>query len=289
MYPYPFTYHRPGTIDETLALLADLGDEGKVLAGGHSLLPAMKLRLAQPGHLIDIGGLDELTGVREREGGLEIGALTTHHTLATDPTVAARAGLLAELAHVVGDQQVRNRGTLGGALAHNDPAADYPAGVLALDAEIVAVGPNGERTIPAGEFFTAFLTTALDPGELLVAVRIPDLPANTGYRYEKLANPASGYALVGVAAVVQLDDNGSIAQARIGITGASDVAWRAEGVEAALAGVQPDGESVKAAAAGVVDGVEMLADVHAPAEYRARVTRNLVRRAVLKAAERAKG
>lgn len=289
MYPSPFTYHKAASIEEALSLLGEHGDDAKVLAGGHSLLPVMKLRLAQPGQLVDITGIDGLSGVRASGDRIEVGALTTHHAIETDATLQASLGLLPEIAHVVGDQQVRNRGTLGGALAHADPAADYPAGVLALDAEVVAVGPNGERTIPIDEFFLGFLTTALEPDELLTAVRFPALAARTGYRYEKLANPASGYAIVGVAAVVALNEEGAIATARIGITGAGDRAYRPASVEAALAGVMPEVDAVKAAAATATDGIELLSDIHAPADYRERVTQNLVRRAVLRAAERAKG
>ncbi|HYI25256.1 MAG TPA: xanthine dehydrogenase family protein subunit M [Thermomicrobiales bacterium] len=289
MYSYPFSYHRPGSIDEALTMLADFGDDGKMIAGGQSLLPAMKLRLAAPGHLVDITRIPELGAVRETSGGVEIGALVTHRQVASDAAISAHAGLLAEIANVVGDLQVRNLGTIGGTLAHADPAADYPAGVLALDAEIVARGPDGERTIPVSEFFLGLFTTALEPNEIVTSVRVADLPARTGYRYEKLANPASGYALVGVAAVVRLDDSGAIAEARIGITGASDVAWRPQSVESALVGATPDDATLRAAAASAIDGREMLADVHAPADYRARVTRNLVRRAVLTAASRAQG
>ncbi len=287
MHPYPFSYHRPTSIDDALAMLGQFGDTGKLLAGGHSLLPVMKLRLAQPEHLIDITGLADLAGVRLDGDTVAIGALTTHHQLEMDAILATSAGLLPEIAHVVGDQQVRNRGTLGGALAHADPAADYPAGVLALDAEIVARGPNGERTIPVDEFFVGFLTTALEPEELLTTIRIPAFAANTGYRYEKLANPASGYAIVGVAAVITLAADGSIGAALIGVTGAGEVAYRPKSVEDALIGTTPSTDSVKAAVESAVDGIELLADIHAPADYRARVTKNLVGRAVLKAVERA--
>ncbi len=288
MYSYPFSYHRPGTVDEALALLTEFGDDGKVIAGGQSLLPAMKLRLAAPGHLVDIAGIADLTGIRETGAGIEIGALVTHHQLATDPLVAAQSGLLAESANVVGDLQVRNRGTIGGTIAHADPAGDYPAVVLALDADIVARGPGGERVIPASEFFAGLFTTALEQDELVTAIRIASLPAGAGTRYEKLANPASGYALVGVAAVVTLAADGTIASAKVGITGAADVAYRASSVEAALAGTTPDDASVKAAAATATSGRDLLEDVHAPATYRERVTRNLVRRAVLTAASRAR-
>jgi carbon-monoxide dehydrogenase medium subunit len=270
-------------------MLGEYGDEGKLLAGGHSLLPVMKLRLAQPAHLIDISGLGELRGVRRNGDTVEIGALTTHHDILVSEDLKAAVGLLPEMAHVVGDQQVRNRGTIGGTLAHADPAADYPAGILALDAEITTVGPSGQRTIPASEFFVGFLTTALEPDEIVTAITIPVLAGRTGFRYEKLANPASGYAIVGVAAIVTLNDDDTIASARVGITGASEMAWRASAVEQALAGSAIDEAAIKAAADLAIDGQEMLEDIHAPANYRERVTRNLVRRAVTTAANRARG
>jgi len=280
MYPYPFSYHRPGTLSDALTLIGELGDEGKVMAGGQSLLPIMKLRLAQPAHLIDITGIEDLNGIREVDGGVEIGALVTHRDILTSPVLAAKVGLLTEMAHVVGDQQVRNRGTIGGTLAHADPAADYPAGMLALDATIVAIGPDGSREIAATDFFTGLLETSLNAGELISAVRVPVLGDRTGFRYEKVANPASGYATVGVAAVVTVADDGSISDARIGITGASDVAWRAVAVESALVGTTPSDESLREAAKLAIDNQDMMSDVHASAEYRERVTRNLVFRAV---------
>lgn len=282
MHPYPFAYHRAGSIDEALHLLAAHPDDGKLLAGGHSLLPVMKLRLAQPRHIIDITGVQELRGVRRIDGAVQIGALTTHHELATDPVITEQAGLLAQIAHVVGDQQVRHRGTIGGALAHADPAADYPAGVLALDAEVIARGPDGERVIPIGEFFVGFLTTSLDPQELITAIRIPS-QSGTGYRYEKLANPASGYAIVGVAAVVSKATDGTIGNIRVGITGATDTAFRATAVENALQGGSGDLETVKAAAKLATEGIDVLGDIHAPVDYRRRVTQNLTQRAILTA------
>ena len=284
MHPYPFAYHRAATIDEALSLLVTHADDGKLLAGGHSLLPVMKLRLAQPGHLIDITGVSELRGVRQIDGAIQIGALTTHHELATDPIIAEHAGLLAQIAHVVGDQQVRHRGTIGGALAHADPAADYPAGVLALDAEVVVRGPGGERVIPIGEFFVGFLTTSLDPQELITAIRVP-VQAGTGYCYEKMANPASGYAIVGVAVVVTNAAGGTIGEIKIGITGATDMAFRAIAVEDALRGGSGDLETVKAAAMLATGGIDVLGDIHAPVDYRTRVTQNLTRRAIMTALE----
>ncbi|HVL23419.1 MAG TPA: xanthine dehydrogenase family protein subunit M [Thermomicrobiales bacterium] len=286
MHPYPFAYHRATSVAEALSLLAS-EDEGKLLAGGQSLLPVMKLRLAQPGALIDISEISELRGARVEGDTLVIGALTTHHELETDPVIAEHAPLLAEIARVVGDMQVRNRGTLGGAIAHADPAADYPAGVLALDATVVAQGPDGSREVPIGEFFQGFMTTALDPGEIITAIRVPLAKPGTGVSYQKLANPASGYAIAGIAAVVEKAADGTIGALRLGITGVGDIAYRATAVEEALAGQQPTEEAVKAAAANAVDGIEPLDDLHAPAAYRAKVARNLARRAIITAVERA--
>jgi len=283
MFPAPFTYHRATSVSEALSLLQQHADTGKVLAGGHSLLPIMKLRLAQPEHIIDISGIDELRSISFGADSVTIGALVTHRELATNNELAEAVPLIQQMARVVGDQQVRNLGTIGGALAHADPAADYPAGMLALDVTVLATGPNGDREIPIVEFFQGFLTTALEPDELLTGIRIPTLPAGAGSAYEKLPNPASGYATVGVAAVAVKADDGSIADLRVGITGASDVAWRATVVEEALKGTSPDEAAIKAAAAQATDGVEMLDDKHGPADYRARVTRNLVRRAIARA------
>jgi aerobic carbon-monoxide dehydrogenase medium subunit len=283
MFPAPFTYHRATSVHEALTLLQQHADSGKLLAGGHSLLPVMKLRLAQPEHIIDISGLDDLREITIGNENVTIGALVSHHELGTSVELAARVPLIAEMANVVGDQQVRNLGTIGGALAHADPAADYPAGMLALGVTVLATGPNGDREIPIDEFFQGFLTTALAPNELLTGVRVPLLPGGTTSAYEKLANPASGYATVGVAAVVTRDDGGTIEDIRVGITGASDIGWRATATEHALRGTSPDAAAIKAAASSATDGVEVLEDKHAPAAYRARVTRNLVRRAIERA------
>ena len=280
MNPTPFSYHKAGTLPEAIALLQEHAEDAKLLAGGHSLLPVMKLRLAQPGHLIDIAGLAELRGVREDGDTLVVGALTTHHDLLSDPILQRRCPLLVEAAHLVGDRQVRNRGTFGGSLAHADPAADYPASILALEATIVARGPNGERSIPAGEFFQGFLTTALAPDEVLTEVRIPALGARTGGSYQKLANQASGYAVVGVAAVVRLGADGTAEAVRIGVTGAGASATRATGAEDALVGSALDEAAVAAAAAKAADGLDLLDDLHAPAAYRSRVLAGLTRRAV---------
>ena len=287
MNPYPFAYHRATSVDDALNLLREYPEDGKLLAGGHSLLPAMKLRLAQPAHLIDISRLTELRGITRDGDTITIGALTTHAEIEASDVLREACPILPEAAHVVGDQQVRNRGTIGGVLAHADPAADYPAVILALDAMVTAVGPTGEREIPIGDFFQGFLTTALDPGELLTAIRFTIPPAGAGQAYEKLANHASGYAIVGIAAIVTVAD-GKVAEARVGITGASDHAYRATAVEQALTGKATDDATLKAAAQHAVDGIDLLDDLHAPADYRAQVTRNLTFRALKTAAGRAR-
>ena len=288
MNPSPFTYHRAGSVGEAIDLLREHEDAGvKLIAGGHSLLPVMKLRLAEPAHLIDIGGIAGLAGISAGTDGLTIGALTTHRALETDPAVARHAPLLAEMAAKVGDRQVRARGTIGGTVAHADPTADYPAGLLALGAEMIVQGPDGERTIPAAEFFVGFLTTALSPDEVVTAVRVPALPSLTGTSYQKLANQASGYAVVGVAAVVTLDAAGACSDIRIGVTGAGDHAIRAAAAEDALRGQSLTDEVIKAATDRADEGIDLLDDIHASADYRRRMVRGLARRAVLAAVERA--
>jgi len=290
MNPAVFEFHRATTVDEAIALLQQHGDGAKLLAGGHSLLPVMKLRLAEPSHLIDISRLadDDLRGVRLDGDTLRIGALTTHQQLERDPLLRERCPLLAETAARVGDRQVRNRGTLGGALAHADAAADYPASVLALEADLVARGAGGERVIPVADFFVAFLTTSLAPDEVLTEIRVPAAGPRTGANYQKLANQASGYALVGVAAVVAVDEQGRCTKARVGITGVTDTARRALATEAALDGKTLDEATISAAAAQATDGLDPLDDLHAPADYRLRVTQGLTKRALLAAVERAR-
>lgn len=288
MNPTAFAYERADTVDDAIALLAEHRESAKLLAGGHSLLPIMKLRLAEPELLIDIGRIPELQGIRDDGDEVVIGALATHHAVATDPRLRERVPLLADTASRVGDRQVRNRGTIGGALAHADAAADYPAAILALEASIVARGPQGERCIAASEFFLDFLTTALQPEEILTEVRVPAPPEGHGWSYQKLANQASGYALIGVGAIVVRDKH-VCSDLRIGVTGAAPVAWRASGVESALRGKTLDEDAIGAAVASVMDGVEPLDDLHGSAEYRRRVTQGLTRRAILQAAERATG
>jgi carbon-monoxide dehydrogenase medium subunit len=288
MNPSEFAYQRAGSVEEAIALLEEHGEGAKLIAGGHSLLPIMKLRLAEPETLVDIGRISELRGVRRASGALSIGALTTHHQIATDAEIRSGVPLLADTAASVGDRQVRNRGTIGGALAHADAAADYPAAILALDATIVARGSRGERRIPAREFFLDFLTTALQPDEILTEVHISVPAQGHGWSYQKLANQASGYAIVGVGAVVVLGGQGAVADIRVGVTGAAAVAWRAEATETALRGQRLDDGAVAAAADLVDGGTDFLDDLHGSAEYRRRVTRGLTRRAIIEAAGRAR-
>ena len=289
MNPATFEFHRATSVEEAVGLLQEYGAEAKLVAGGHSLLPVMKLRLAEPAHLIDITRIAGLSGVRDDGDHIAIGALTTHHTIERDDLINAAAPVLAEAARVVGDQQVRNRGTIGGTLAHADAAADYPAPILALDAELKVTGPDGERTIAAGDFFLDFLTTALAPEEVLTEIRIPKLPARTGSCYQKLANQASGYAVVGVAAIVTLDDAGALSDVRIGVTGTAPAAFRATAAEGALRGQRPESETIRKAAEQVGEAIDPLSDWHASAEYRMTVTRGLTRRALQTAVQRAGG
>jgi carbon-monoxide dehydrogenase medium subunit len=277
MIPAPFDYHRPGTLEEAVALLARHGEDAKVLAGGHSLLPAMKLRLAQPKVLVDIGRIPGLSYVREQEGRIAIGAMTTHREIESSVLLRQSCPLLSEVAAVIGDAQVRNRGTIGGSLAHADPAADWPAAVLALDAELEAAGPDGTRVVPARSFFVDMLQTALAPHEILREIRVAPTPRSVAY--EKFAQKASGFALCGVAVAVENY------AARVAITGVAPKAYRASAVEAALRG-KFSASQIPAASGKAAEGVEPLSDIHASAEYRAHLARVLTRRALEKALAR---
>jgi len=293
MIPKEFEYAAPSTLDEALDLLAAHGEEAKILAGGHSLIPLMKLRLADPGMLVDLGRIGALRGVNTSDGQTGIGAMTTYKELIAAGTGGA-LGLLAECAAQVGDTQVRNRGTVGGSLAHADPAADLPAVALALDAQMEAAHKNGSggatRRIAAGDFFTALLTSALEPGEILTRVWVPALAGRTGTAYVKLRNKASHYALIGVAAVVTLGADGTITRAAIGVTGGAATPFRATTAEAALAGVAPNKETADSAAAQVAaHDVEWMADLHGSADYRQHMAEQLTRRALRLAVQRAQG
>jgi len=288
MYPAAFDYHRPASLEEAVGLLAKHGDDAKLLAGGHSLIPLMKLRLAQPKHVVDIGRIGALSGIREDGSAVVIGALTTHYAVESSASLKAKCPMLTEAAALIGDPQVRNLGTIGGSLAHADPAADWPAVILALGAEIRAVGPKGARTIKADDFFKDLLTTALAPDEILSEIRIPVPPAGTGAVYVKHPHPASRFAVVGVAAVLTVS-GGTCQRASVAITGVGAKATRAKGVEAALAGKPLDGASIGAAAEKAADGIEINADLQGSVEYKAHLTRVYTRRALEAAAARAKG
>jgi carbon-monoxide dehydrogenase medium subunit len=280
--PAQFDYVAPTTIAEAVTALGEAGEDAKILAGGQSLIPVLRLRLAFPTVLVDLGKVDELRGVSEDGSSIVIGAMTRHSDVIDDPLVKQHAGLLAEATATVADPAVRHRGTFGGALAHADPAGDLAAVALALDAELVAEGPGGRRTIPARDFFLDYLETALSPDEILAAVRIPKLEGSWGYRYEKFNRVAQAWAIVGVAAAVRTD-GGSVAEARIGLTNMGSTPVRASSVEAALAGAS-DVAAVKAAAQSAAEGTSPPSDLGAQADYRAHLARVLTGRAVAAAA-----
>jgi carbon-monoxide dehydrogenase medium subunit len=288
MYPASFEYHRVASVEEAVGLLARHKDDAKLLAGGHSLIPMMKLRLAQPKHLIDIGRVTGLSGIREEGGHLVIGALTTHYAVESSAAVRQRCAMLAEAAAMIGDPQVRNYGTVGGSLAHADPAADWPAVMLALGAELRAVGPKGARTVKVEDFFKDLFTTALGPDEVLTEIRVPT-GGHSGAAYMKHPHPASRFAVVGVAAAVLLDGAGRCTSAHVGITGAGSKAVRAKGVEAALSGKALDAATIGAAAQKAADGIDINADLQGSVEYKAHLTRVYTRRALERAVERARG
>ena len=279
MHAAPFDYTRPSTVDEAIALLSRHGEDAKVLAGGHSLIPAMKLRLAQPKVVVDIGRIAGLSYVREAGGRVAIGAMTTHADIEASRLLTQKCPLLPETAGHIGDVQVRNKGTIGGSLVHADPAADYPAAILALEAEIDLAGPRGRRTVAAADFFVDLLQTAILSDEILTEIRVPITPASVAY--EKTEQKASGFALAGVAVVMTADD------LRVGVTGVAARPYRAAAVEQALRGRrQPSPEAIEQAAAHAADGIDALGDIHASAEFRAHLASVNTRRALLRALDR---
>ena len=281
MIPAQFDYVRAGSLDEALAALREHGEDAKVLAGGQSLIPLLRLRLAYPEVLVDVGRVAELRGVREDGDHLVIGAMTTHDDVIHDPLVREHCGLIAEATETVADPAVRHRGTFGGGLAHADPAGDLPAVALALDAELVIAGAGGRRTVPAAEFFQDYLQTAVGPDEVLVEVRVPKLGEGWGYRYEKFHRVAQAWAIVGVAAVLRRS-NGSVAEARVGLTNMGTTPIRARAVEQALAGASTD--AIAEAADHAADGTHPPSDLGGQADYRQHLARVLTRRALTAAA-----
>jgi len=282
MIPGAFEYHAPTSLAEALSLLSANVEDAKILAGGQSLLPLMKLRLAKPEVVIDIGGLDELNYIRQEGEKICIGALTTYADLAESSLIQEKCPLIAQASIVVGDVQVRNRGTIGGGLAHADPAEDLPAAILALNAELKAVGPDGERWIPANEFFVMMLTSSLMPEELLTEIRVPVL---SGYKtaYQKFSKQAAGFAIVGIAVSLKAAADGTCEDIAIGVTGVGDVAYRAENVESALRGQKLDETTIDSAAAIVTDGIDVIEDVNATPEYRSHLAQVYVTKTILTA------
>jgi carbon-monoxide dehydrogenase medium subunit len=283
MIPASFDYVRPDSVTDAVSALASAGEDGKVLAGGQSLIPVLRLRLAYPSTLVDVGRIPELQGVREDGDAIVIGAMTTHHAVMHDDLVRQHAPLIAQATATVADPQVRHRGTFGGALSHADPAGDLGAVALALGCEFVASGPGGKRRIAAADFFADYLTTALSPDEILTAVRVPKLGADWSSHYEKFNRVAQAWSIVGVAALVRRE-NGAIAEARVGLTNMGPTPLRASAVEAALAGADASAGAVAAAAEHAAEGTSAPSDLSGKADYREHLARVLTRRAVLAAA-----
>jgi carbon-monoxide dehydrogenase medium subunit len=278
MIPSNFGYVAPTTVAEAVAALAEAGEDAKVIAGGQSLMPVLRLRLAAPTTVVDLGRIDELRGLREDGTDLVIGAMTTYYDLLRNPLLGKHALLIAEAIRTVADPQIRHRGTLGGALAHADPAGDLCAPALALDATLTVAGPSGRRSIPAAEFFVDYFTTALQPDEILTEIRIPK-HTDWAARYEKFHRVAQSWSIVAVAATVAIE-GGVIQQARVALTNMVSVPVRARGVEEALIGQTANGELIRAAAEHAAEGIDPMTDGNADAAYRSHLAKVLTRRAV---------
>jgi len=287
MIPPQFDYHAPGSLDDAIRLLGELGDDAKVMSGGQSLLPMLKLRLAGPAHIVDIGRIPGLAEIEEKGGYLHIGALVKESALERNELIEQRYPILLDTARVIADPIVRNRATVGGNLAHGDPANDHPATMLAVRAEVVAHGPDGERVIPIDEFFFGLFMTALQPGEILTAIRIPEPGARTGGAYFKLERKVGDYAIAGAAVQLTLDNNGKVEQAGIGLTNLGMAPIRAAAAEEALVGNTPDDDAIAAAAQAAAGATEPIADRRGSVEYKTNMARVLTGRAIRKALERA--
>ena len=287
MIPAAFEYHAPTSLRQALAILRRYPGEAKLLAGGHSLLPLMKLRLAQPSHVVDLARIDGLSYIREQDGGLAIGPMTTYYMLESSDLVQKRAPALAETAAQVADLQVRNKGSIGGAIAHADPAGDMPAVVLALEARMRTSGSGRARTLPAHRFFLDIFTTALGENEVITEIIVPGSPPKTGSSYQKFANKASHYAVVGVAALVTLDATGNCQRVRIAVTGAGSKAVRARSSERYLTGKEPTDRNLSQAAQRASVGIDFVGDLHGSAEYREHLTGVFAGRALQQAVSRA--
>jgi carbon-monoxide dehydrogenase medium subunit len=287
MYPPRFSLIVPSTVEEALDALSRYGEEAKVIAGGHSLIPLMKLRLASPKYLIYIGKIQGLSYIREEAGKIRIGCMTTHAMIESSDLLRKKNLLLSETASKVGDLQVRNMGTIGGSLAHADPAADYPAAITALEGEIVARSVKGERVIKAQEFFKGPFSTALRSDELLVEVQVPSMEGYFGTAYEKLVFRATDFAIVGVAAVLELDRGGAIQRARIALTGVGSTPVRAKSVEEELIGKQASKDLIVKVSTRASEGLNPPSDIRASSEYRKAMAAVMTKRALLRALERA--
>ncbi len=285
MKPAGFEYHDPTTLSEATALLSRLGEDARVLAGGQSLVPLMNFRLARPAHLVDLNRVAELDFLSVADGELRVGAMTRQRTLERSDEAAAGWPLLREAAGFIGHVQIRNRGTVGGSLAHAYPSAELPVAMVTLDATLVLQGEDGERSVAAEEFFLGTMTTVLEPGELLREVRVPAVSPGSGASFKEVSRRYGDFALAGAAALVTLDRDGAVAGARLTLTGAAPI--RAQAAEEAMRGQEPSEVLFREAARRAVDGIEQDSDMHASAEYRRRACEALARRALAEAAQRA--
>jgi carbon-monoxide dehydrogenase medium subunit len=288
MIPAAFEYVAPRTLDEAISALAGQGEDAKLLAGGHSLLPLLKLRLAHPGVLIDLNGIQGLNTISRQDDKIVVGALATHYQIESSELLKKRCPLLPQTAREIGDVQVRNRGTIGGSLIHADPSADWPATILALGGELTLHGPKGERIVGAEEFFRGAMTTAIEANEILTEVRVPSIHRRSGSAYLKMAQQASGFAIVGVAVWLSIDAKRRCDGVGIGITGLSDKPVRAHAVEERLRGNNLTSRLIEASAAQAADGIDPLEDRHATAPFRAHLARVYAARAIQQAAKRAR-
>jgi aerobic carbon-monoxide dehydrogenase medium subunit len=289
MIPAAFDYIAPQTLDEAMRVLAAHGEDAKLLAGGHSLLPLLKLRLAHPRLLIDLGKIPGLSAISQQNDQIVIGALATHTQIESSELLKKSCPLLPEASREIGDVQVRNRGTIGGSLAHADPSADWPAAILALDVELKLRGPRGERRVAAAEFFVGPLTTAIEPNEILTEIRAPVLQRRGGSAYLKMAQQASGFAIVGVAVALRVDAKGRCEEIGIGVTGLGDKPFRARAVEERLHGNKLTPKLIAASVAQIAEGIDPLEDLYAAAPFRVHLARVYAGRAIQAAARRAGG
>jgi aerobic carbon-monoxide dehydrogenase medium subunit len=288
MFSAPFEYICTASLDEAVRLLDERPDDVKLLAGGQSLIPLLKLRLSAPALVVDIGRIAELKAIRETERGIEMGALVRHVEIEHSELLTRACPLLVQTASEIGDPQVRNRGTIGGSLAHADPSADFSAAALALDAKLILTSVAGQRAVAARKFFVGLMSTALAPNEILTEIQIPKLSARAGSAYVKLRQQASGFAIVGVAAVIALDARGTITDARVAITGVGPFPYRAAAVESRLRGQEPRETIIHEAASMAAEGVDVAGDMHASPDYRRELAAIFTRRALASAARRAR-